>query len=135
LKEEKGEFLAVQSNLDQETRQIVREKENKLIGQEWDILYLDSSKSPPTSGYSNTWGMYINRPFHIQSAHSSGRFLDSISNRIVIKTRNGKPTQDFYFEYKTRTIKSKGYASTTNHYALDVRNTWAYLYGADSQWY
>jgi len=54
--------------------------------------------------------------------------MDYISNRVVIKTPNKRPTQDFYFDYDTRTIRCKGY----NNYALDVRNAFAYGYGVNS---
>jgi hypothetical protein len=61
----------------------------------------------------------------------SGRFIDHISNRLVIKTPNNRTTQDFYFDYITRTIRCKGY----NNYAIDIRNTHAYSYGINSYWY
>jgi len=128
---EKGQVLAIQSKLDTENRQVVRENKNDEDYQKWTVRYVDVTGPFPTSGYSKNWGMHINRPFHIQTQMSSGRFLDHISNRMVIKTRNGRPTQEFYFDYATRTIRSKGY----NNYALDVRNTWAYSYGANSAWY
>jgi hypothetical protein len=62
---------------------------------------------------------------------SSGRFMDLISNRYVIKTPNNRTTQEFHFDYVTRTIRCKGY----NNYALDVRNQLAYSYGVNSYWY
>jgi hypothetical protein len=132
---EQGQVLAVQSKSDTENRAVVREAKKDEDYQKWAVRYVDVTGPFPTKGYSKEWGMYINRPFHIQTRHASGRFLDSISNRLVIKTRNGRPTQDFFFEYKTRTIRSKGYASATNNYAMDIRNTWGYLYGANSASY
>lgn len=62
---------------------------------------------------------------------TGGRYIDYISNRLVIKTANARPTQTFYFDYKTRTIRCKGY----NDYAIDIRNTAAYGYGVNSYWY
>jgi hypothetical protein len=132
---EKGQVLAVQGKVDAENRQVVRENKNDEDYQKWSVLYVDVTGKFPTSGYSKSWGMHINRPFFIQTAMKSGRFMDHLSNRLVIKTRNGRPTQTFYFDYKTRTIKSKGYVSTTNHYSLDIRNAWLYSYGANSAWY
>lgn len=59
-----------------------------------------------------------------------------ISNRVVLKTRNGRPTQIWVFDWKTRTIKNKGYASATNNYAIDMRNSnMLYAYAANSYWY
>ena len=124
--------MGVQSRLDHQNRQVVREaRQDKWISQQWDILYVDASKAVPTSGYSKVWGMYINRPFHIQTSLSSGRFMDYVSNRVVIKTPNKRPTQEFYFDYVSRTIRCKGY----NNYSLDVRNQHAYGYGTDSMPY
>jgi len=108
----------------------VRENRNTEIHQQWDILY-SPWKSVPRSGYSKVWGMYINRPFHIQTHMSSGRYLDYISNRLVVKTPNERKTQEFYFDYITRTIRCKGY----NNYALDIRNTFVYGYTVNSYWY
>jgi hypothetical protein len=89
---EKKQVIAIQSKLDYENRQIVRENRNTEMYQQWDILYLDAAKPIPTSGYSKVWGFYINRPFHIQTQMTSGRFMDYISNRLVIKTPNKRPT-------------------------------------------
>lgn len=36
---------------------------------------------------------------------NSRRYIDSISNKPVIKTPNGKESQKFIFDYKTRTIQ------------------------------
>jgi hypothetical protein len=44
---EKGQVLAVQSKLDYENRQCVRENRNTEIHQQWDILYLDTAKPVP----------------------------------------------------------------------------------------
>jgi hypothetical protein len=53
------------------------------------------------------WGLKINRPFHVISTLPDGRFLDLVGNNMLIKTRNGLPSQEFFFDYKTRTIKSQ----------------------------
>jgi len=81
---EKGQVLAIQSKLDHQNRQVVRENKNDEDHQKWTVLYVDTAGKFPTSGYSQVWGMYINRPFHIKTALSSGRLLDHISNRLVI---------------------------------------------------
>lgn len=124
-------MLAVQSKIDNQNRQVVRENKVDEDYQKWNILYVDAAKPEPTKGYSKSWGMYINRSFHIVSELPSNRYMDYISNRLVIKTANARPTQTFYFDYKTRTIRCKAY----NDYALDIRNTKGYGYGVNSEWY
>jgi hypothetical protein len=75
--------------------------------------------------------MYINRPFHVVTQMTSGRYMDYVSNRLVIKTPNERATQVFYFDYVTRTIRCKGY----NNYAVDIRNALGYGYAVNSYWY
>jgi len=35
------------------------------------------------------FGLYVERPFHVVSAMRSGRYLDAIDGKLVVKTRNG----------------------------------------------
>jgi hypothetical protein len=37
---------------------------------------------------------------------SSGRYLDIVDDSIVLKRRNGFPTQKWFFDDKSKTIKS-----------------------------
>lgn len=55
------------------------------------------------------WGFKINSPFFVISNLKGGRFLDLLGNNMVTKTRNGMPSQQFYFDQKTRSIKSSKY--------------------------
>jgi hypothetical protein len=67
-------------------------RENKKVDedyQKWDIVYLNEAKDQ-TKGFAEEWGLHINRPFHIISEFGENRFIDLVSNRAVIKTRNGK---------------------------------------------
>jgi len=101
-------FAVVQSNVDSEGRAVYRETTRKNDGdnwyQLWDIVYCDSAPNLE-SGYNSDWGMWINRPFHIVSEFGEGRFLDLVSNRGVIKTRNNRESQVFRFDMRYRTIK------------------------------
>jgi hypothetical protein len=53
------------------------------------------------------FGLKVDTPFHVISTLPDGRFLDLVGNNMLIKTRNGLPSQEFFFDYKTRTIKSQ----------------------------
>ena len=59
----------------------------------------DEYEAEPTKGQLNKkFGLYVERPFYIISAMSEHRYLDLINNRnMVIKTRNGRSTQTWYF--------------------------------------
>jgi hypothetical protein len=53
------------------------------------------------------YGLYVQRPFQIVSQHGSNRFLDLIDKKkMCIKVSNGWSSQKWYFDAKTRTIKS-----------------------------
>jgi len=132
-------YAVVQSNVDSQGRAVYREHKEKKSDEDnwyqlWDIVYVDDAPSL-TEGFAEEWGMYINRPFHIISEHGENRFLDLISNRAVIKTRNGRDSQIFRFDMTYRTIKVQGYSTKWSH-SLDMRNSkWMYVYGTGSQWH
>jgi hypothetical protein len=99
--------------------------------QKWTIVYVDEDKKDAGKGeLAEDFGLYVERPFHIVSQMSSNRYVDLISNRLVIKTPNGRDSQVWYFDYKSSTIKSK-----TNNQSIDMRNNYLYIYGTNSQWY
>lgn len=131
LVNEQKQVLALQSATDSENRQIVREARNDKIHQKWKIVYVDTSPEVPTSGFSKDWGMWINRPFHVVTQMTSHRYLDLIGANAVIKTPNGFDSQVFFFDYKTRTIKSQ----KTKTLSLDIRSTTLYAYATNSAWY
>jgi hypothetical protein len=67
-------------------------RENKKVNedyQKWDIVYVNEAKDQE-KGFADEWGLHINRPFHIISEFGENRFIDLVSNRAVIKTRNGR---------------------------------------------
>jgi hypothetical protein len=56
----------------------------------WDITYVDAIPPEPKKGELNKeFGLYVERPFHIVSGMRTGRYLDVIDSRLVVKTRNG----------------------------------------------
>lgn len=56
----------------------------------WDITYVDAIPPEPKKGELNKeFGLYVERPFHIVSGMRTGRYLDVIDGKLVIKTRNG----------------------------------------------
>lgn len=80
-------------------------------------MYVDQTPKDPVQGeFVPEYGLKANEDFNIISAMSSGRYLQRVDNTYIrIKTRNansvGSTTgteQIFFFDYKTRTIKSKG---------------------------
>jgi hypothetical protein len=64
-------------------------------------------KAEPKKGQLNTdFGFYVERPFHVISQMKDKRYLDMINRNLVIKTPNGFKTQLWWFDQRTKTIKS-----------------------------
>jgi hypothetical protein len=84
-------------------------RSNGKMNQLWDIIYVDEYPEEPKKGELNEdFGLYVERPFYIQTALASHRYLDLINNRnMVIKIPNGRNTQVWYFDQKSLTIKTK----------------------------
>jgi len=74
----------------------------------WTISYVDEMKPDPKKGQMcDEWGLYVDRPFFIVSALPEKRYLDLIGTKLVIKTPNGRPSQSWFFDYKSKTIRSR----------------------------
>jgi hypothetical protein len=112
--------MDVQGGQDTENRNILAWKRHGRINQQWDIIYADQWKRDPKKGELNSkFGLYVDRTFYIVSRMKSGRYLDIINNRnIVIKTRNGRKTQKWWFDQKSLTIKTR-----LNNQSFDITSS------------
>jgi hypothetical protein len=112
--------LDVAGGLDNENQNIQIYNKHGRINQQWDLVYVDEYPDEPTTGQLNkNFGFYVNRPFYIVSQMSSGRHLELIDGRnLVIKTRNGQKTQEFYFDQASKTVKNK-----SNNQSFDIKNS------------
>jgi len=134
----KGKETAVSilNNQDIESKHItVNEKSDDRISQEWEVVYADEWKGEPGKGELNEdFGLYIQRPFYIVSAMKSHKYLDLINNRnMVIKTSNGRNTQQWWFDQKSFTIKTK-----YNNQSWDItggKGVAMRIWSTNSQWY
>jgi len=117
---EKGRVLDVQSGIDAENRNIIAHPLHKRINQQWNIVYVDEWPEEPKKGeMSPKFGLYVERDFYIVSAMSKHRYLDLPDNRnMVIKTSNGRNTQRWYFDQKSKTIKTR-----LNNQSFDIRSS------------
>lgn len=81
------------------------------------------------------WGFKINTPFYVISQLPDGRFLDMVGNNMLIKTRNGLPSQTWFFDQKSRTIKSQ----RTKSYSWTIQGRGGSsniaASGTNSEWY
>jgi hypothetical protein len=106
---EKGKVWTIQGGHDNENVMIVSEPRKDKISQRWRVVYVDEYEEEPKKGELNKkFGLYVERDFYVTTQLSSGRYLDLINNRnMVIKTRNGRNTQVWYFHQQSLTIRTR----------------------------
>jgi len=133
---EKEKVVDVDGGQDAENRNIIVWNKHGKINQQWDIVYADEYPDEPKKGeLSPEFGLYVERPFYVVSQMSSGRYLDLINNRdFVIKTQNGRSTQIWYFDQKSKTIKTK-----LNNQSWDIKSAGKsnnlQVYSTNSGWF
>jgi hypothetical protein len=117
--ERNGKVMHVQGDLDTESRYIYSSKRKNHASQQWTIVYADQWKRDPKKGELNTrFGLYVERDFYVVSRLGSGKYLDLISNKHVIKTRNGRKTQTWYFHQQSLSIRSR-----SNNYSWNIQSS------------
>jgi membrane carboxypeptidase/penicillin-binding protein PbpC len=106
---ERGKVMDVHGNRDVENRDIIVWNKHGGLNQQWDLIYSNQWPKEPKKGQLNKdFGIVVERDFYIVSNMRSRRYLDIINNRnIVIKTRNGRKTQRWYFHQQSLTIKTR----------------------------
>jgi hypothetical protein len=115
-----NKVLDVSGGVDVENRKIIVWGKHGKLNQQWDVIYADEYPEEPKKGELNEkFGLYVERPFYIQSAMGTHRYLDLINNRnMVIKTPNGRNTQIWYFHQQSLTIRTK-----LNNQSWDIKNS------------
>lgn len=133
---EHGKVMDVNGNIDTENRNVEMHGKHGRINQQWDLIYVDEYPDEPTKGQLNKeFGLYVQREFYIVSQLPSGRYCELIDGRnIVIKTRNGRKTQEWYFDQPSKTIRNK-----SNNQSFDIegngKNNNLRVYTTSSRWW
>jgi hypothetical protein len=109
IQNQRGKVFDVQGGQDTENRNIIAWNKHGKVNQQFDVVYADQWKGEPTKGQLNKeFGLYVDRSFYVISHMRRGRYLDLINNRnMVIKTRNGRKTQLWWFDQRSLTIKTR----------------------------
>jgi hypothetical protein len=77
------------------------------VHQKFSIIYVDQMPAETKKGeLDKEFGLYVERPFHVISGLKEERYYDSISRSHVIKTPNGRSSQLFYFDVRSKTIRT-----------------------------
>ena len=116
--EKENKVADVQSGLDNENRSVLMYKKHGKINQQWDIVYVSDWSEPKKGEMNEDFGFKVDTDFFIESQMGENRFIDLVGSNLVIKTRNGLPSQEWFFDGKTKTIKS----TRTKSYSWDIQN-------------
>jgi len=137
LVNEKGKVMAILGNQRQEYNNAaigVKPKTGK-EEQLFKMIYADEipgSMFAKKGELNEDFGLLIGIPFTVQTTLPSGRYLDLVGRNMLIKTRNGLKSQEWFFDGRTKTIKSmrtKSYSwniqSNGNTNNMEVYNTYS----------
>jgi uncharacterized protein YneR len=136
LQNERGKVMDVHGNRDEENRNIIVWNKHGGLNQQWDLIYKDQYPKEPTKGQLNKdFGLVVERDFYIVTRMSSGRYVDIVDGRnLVIKTRNGRNTQVWYFHQQSLTIRSK-----SNNQSIEIQNSGKHsnlrIWSTNSKWW
>jgi hypothetical protein len=61
---------------------------------------------PKEGELNKDFNLIVGKPFHVISGLGEGRYLDMLGRNMVLKTRNGRNSQLWFFDQTSRTIKS-----------------------------
>jgi hypothetical protein len=99
--------IATRHGRDFENANIIAHRKHNGVNQHFEIIYVDEMPAEPKKGELNTqFNLIVEKPFYVVSGLQSGRYLDILGRNMVIKTRNGRDSQLWYFDQRSRTIKS-----------------------------
>ena len=136
LVNDKGKVMDVSGGVDAEQRNIQIYNKGNGMGQQWEVIYADEYPEEPKKGELNKdFGLYVERDFYIVSQMKDNRYLDLINNRnMVIKTRNGRKTQTWYFHQQSLTIRTR-----YNNKSWDIKSSGktdkAQIWSTNSGWW
>lgn len=112
------------------------DKDNGHINQKWKVVYLKDMKKQQTKGLNNRWGFHINRPFYIVSRMPARRVIEVVRGRnLVIRTKNNKATQQFYFDQKSKTVMSVAYKGKVLDIAKGGKSNNMQIWSLNSRWF
>jgi membrane carboxypeptidase/penicillin-binding protein PbpC len=115
---ERAKVLDVQSGKDAENQNVIVWRKHGGLNQQWDVIYANKWKRDPRKGELNKdFGIYVDRTFFLVSKLRSGRYIDLIGRDLVIKTSNGRNTQQWYFHQQSLTIRSR-----SNNQSWDIKS-------------
>jgi len=116
---EKGKVVEIAGGVDRENAniQVFKDLGSSKINQLWDLIYVDEMPKEPVKGeLSPKFGLIVETPFYIQSNHGQNRYVDLPATNLpqmVLKAKNGRKSQLWWFDQKTRTVRNEQFRHLT----------------------
>ena len=99
--------LTLDAEVDSNNRQCYfRAKDAKKISQKWNLIYKDEYKPIKKGDFVSEYGLFHERPFYIQSALPTGRYLENVAGFAIIKTFNNQKGLQWKFDFFSKAIVS-----------------------------
>lgn len=115
--------MDVQGGRDREMNNVQIWKKNGSKAQKWTIIYQDKADRRKSKGLNKHFGFEINRPFYIRSRMPMQRMVTSNGNNIYLSDyKEGNTAQQFYFDEKSKTLRSQKYKIRSTNKALNIGN-------------
>jgi len=132
-----SKVLDVSGGRDEEGRNVQSWKKNGSDAQKWSIIYVDEAAKTRTKGMNKEYGFEINRPFYLRSKMAMGRVVEcwGASNIILSDYVKGRRGQQFWFDEKTKTIKSQQWQDRSLTIQGNGRSFNVYMTTTNSRWF
>jgi hypothetical protein len=111
--------MDVSGGRDNENQNIHMWSKHGGLNQQWDVVYVKEMKAAPKPGsWDKEYGFRIGVPFYISTALPSARVMDLSGRNIVIKRKTGASSQQWFFDWKTKTVKN----NRQKGWSFDIQN-------------
>lgn len=101
----KGKVVQVDANKDREGQNVGVGKRMGTRNQKWTFVYTDQ-EDPMKKKTEEEFGFHFGRPFYIVSNMCAGRAIRVNGRNLVLSTKTNSSSMQFFFDQKTRTLKS-----------------------------
>jgi hypothetical protein len=91
-------------------------------------------REPRKGELNKQFNFIVERDFYLQTMMKSGRYLDRVGNNVVLKTPNGRNTQEWYFHQRSKTIRNK-YQNYSLNIQSNGRSNNLMVGGTNSHWW
>jgi hypothetical protein len=89
-----GKVISVEGAQDKEAQKTWVWTAHNGVNQKWRIIYVDEKKPEQSKGLNKQFGLYVDRPFAIQTQMSTGNYITTHGNRHAYTNRRENPPKN-----------------------------------------